>query len=72
MVYRYGKTEALAYDRLVDAAPDLLSALNGMMVFYGMDEDKDNGACGATWNKARAAVAKATVRTAITDEIPNP
>jgi hypothetical protein len=46
-----------ANTRLIEAAPDLLSSLNAMLTHMGMDEDEWNK---ATFDKARAAVAKAT------------
>lgn len=51
-----------AVDRAIAASPSdeqsdkLRSALRGMMIFYGMDEDKDNGACVAVWDAAREAM----------------
>ena len=38
-------------------AERLAVALIGMMVLYGMDEDRDNGACAVTWDAAREALA---------------
>jgi len=59
---RVGKTErsireAEANARLIAAAPDLLDALNAMLTHMGMDEDDWNK---PTFDKARAAIAKAT------------
>ena len=57
------KFEMLAEERRMEAikaaAPDLLEALRGMMVFYGMDRDRQNGACEVTWKKAETAIGKA-------------
>ena len=64
LAYAQGLREGVAIERnkknnscLIEAAPDLLSALNAMMTHMGMDEDDWNK---ATFDKARAAVAKAT------------
>lgn len=43
--------------RLIAASPDLLGALNAMLTHMGMDEDEWNK---PTFDKARAAIAKAT------------
>jgi len=43
--------------RLIESAPDLLSALNAMLTHMGMDEDEWNK---PTFDQARAAIAKAT------------
>lgn len=48
---------AEANARLIAAAPDLLDALQAMLTHMGMDEDDWNK---PTFNKARAAISKAT------------
>ena len=52
-------SEMTANARLIAAAPDMLTALNGMLTFYGMNEDSHHETQRAVHNAARAAIAKA-------------
>lgn len=52
--------EAEANARLIAAAPDLLEALQGMLLGFSLTQNPDAYPSDAPCNKARAAIAKAT------------
>jgi hypothetical protein len=50
----------IANARLIAAAPDLLEALQGMLLGFSLTQNPDAYPSNAPCNKARAAIAKAT------------